>query len=105
MVWAASGVPALLRGRGGRTVDFSSGFSLLHVFLFYHVLRASAGVRMAGLLSEEQLLRDLRVLYANRPLQFNKLITKYYKGERAKQIIDTLKTWPSKRVATLGETA
>ncbi len=50
---------------------------------------------MAGLLSEEQLLRELRILYQNRPLQFNKLITKYYKGVRAKQIVDTLKTWPS----------
>jgi hypothetical protein len=50
---------------------------------------------MAGIISEEQLLRELRVLYANRPMQFTKLITKYYKGERAKQIIETLKTWPS----------
>jgi hypothetical protein len=50
---------------------------------------------MAGILSEEQLLRELRVLYQNRPLQFTKLITKYYKGARAKQIIDTLKIWPS----------
>jgi hypothetical protein len=50
---------------------------------------------MAGIISEEQLLRELRVLYANRPLQFTKLITKYYKGERARQIIETLKTWPS----------
>lgn len=50
---------------------------------------------MAGLLTDEQLVRELRVLYANRPLQFNKLIQKYYKGERAKQIIDTLKTWPA----------
>jgi hypothetical protein len=39
---------------------------------------------MAGILSEEQLLRELRVLYQNRPLQFTKLITKYYKGARAK---------------------
>ncbi len=53
-------------------------------------------IGMAGLLTEEQLLRELRVLYANRPLQFTKLVTKYYKGERAKQILDTLKTWPSK---------
>jgi hypothetical protein len=51
---------------------------------------------MAGLLTEEQLLRELRLLYANKPLQFTKVITKYYKGERAKQIIDTLKTWPAK---------
>ena len=51
-------------------------------------------VDMAGLLTEEQLLRELRVLYANRPLQFTKLILKYYKGERAKQVIETLKTWP-----------
>ncbi len=51
--------------------------------------------RMAGLLTDEQLVRELRVLYANRPLQFSKLIQKYYKGERAKQIIDTLKTWPA----------
>jgi hypothetical protein len=50
---------------------------------------------MAGIMSEEQLLRELRILYANRPMQFTKLITKYYKGERAKQILDTLKTWPS----------
>lgn len=50
---------------------------------------------MAGLLSDEQLVRELRVLYANRPLQFSKLVTKYYKGEHAKQIIDTLKTWPT----------
>jgi hypothetical protein len=50
---------------------------------------------MAGILTEEQLLRELRVLFANRPLQFTKLITKYYKGERAKQIIETLKAWPS----------
>ena len=45
---------------------------------------------MAGILTEEQLLRELRVLFANRPLQFTKLITKYYKGERAKQIIETV---------------
>ena len=50
---------------------------------------------MAGLLTEEELLRELRVLYANRPLQFNKLITKYYRGERAKRVIDTLRTWPA----------
>jgi len=50
---------------------------------------------MAGIMSEEQLLRELRVLYANRPAQFTRLITKYYKGERAKQILETLKTWPS----------
>lgn len=50
---------------------------------------------MAGILSEEELLRELRILYANRPLQFTKLVTKYYRGERAKQIIETLKTWPS----------
>jgi hypothetical protein len=50
---------------------------------------------MAGIMSEEQLLRELRVLYANRPAQFTKLITKYYKGERAKQILETLRTWPS----------
>jgi hypothetical protein len=50
---------------------------------------------MAGLLTEEQLLRELRVLYANKPMQFTKVITKYYHGERAKQIIDTLKTWPT----------
>jgi hypothetical protein len=50
---------------------------------------------MAGILSEEQLLRELRVLYANRPLQFTKLVMKYYKGDRAKQIIETLKAWPS----------
>ena len=49
---------------------------------------------MAGILTEEQLLRELRVLYANRPLQFAKLITKYYKGERAKLILETLKAWP-----------
>lgn len=49
---------------------------------------------MAGLLTDEQLARELRVLYANRPMQFNKLITKYYKGVRARQIIDTLSTWP-----------
>ncbi len=49
---------------------------------------------MAGLLSEEELLRELRVLYANRPLQFTKLVTKYYKGERARRVLDTLKTWP-----------
>jgi hypothetical protein len=52
-------------------------------------------ILMAGIISEEQLLRELRVLYANRPLQFTKMIMKYYKGERAKQIIETLKTWPS----------
>ena len=52
-------------------------------------------ILMAGIISEEQLLRELRVLYANRPLQFTKLIMKYYKGERAKQIVETLKTWPS----------
>ena len=57
--------------------------------------RSEIVVAMAGLLTEEQLLRELRVLYANRPLQFNKLIMKYYRGERAKQIIDTLRTWPS----------
>jgi hypothetical protein len=56
---------------------------------------ADEGILMAGIISEEQLLRELRVLYANRPLQFTKLIMKYYKGERAKQIIETLKTWPS----------
>ena len=50
---------------------------------------------MAGIMSDEQLLRELRVLYANRPMQFTKLITKYYKGERARQILETLKTWPS----------
>jgi len=50
---------------------------------------------MAGLLTEEELLRELRVLYANKPLQFEKLVTKYYRGERARRIIDTLKTWPS----------
>jgi hypothetical protein len=49
---------------------------------------------MAGILSDEQLVRELRVLYANRPLQFTKLITKYYGGARAKQIIETLKAWP-----------
>jgi len=50
---------------------------------------------MAGILSEEQLLRELRVLYANRPMQFTKLITKYYHGERARRILETLRTWPS----------
>jgi hypothetical protein len=50
---------------------------------------------MAGLLTDEQLVRELRVLYANKPMQFNRLIIKYYKGERAKQIIDTLRTWPT----------
>jgi hypothetical protein len=50
---------------------------------------------MAGIMTEEQLLRELRVLYANRPMQFTRLIIKYYKGERAKQILETLKTWPS----------
>ena len=35
---------------------------------------------MAGLLTDEQLVRELRVLYANKPMQFNKLITKYYQG-------------------------
>jgi hypothetical protein len=50
---------------------------------------------MAGIMSEEQLLRELRILYANKPLQFTKLIMKQYKGERAKQIIETLKVWPS----------
>jgi hypothetical protein len=49
---------------------------------------------MAGILTEEQLLRELRVLYANHPLQFTKLITKYYKGERSKMILETLKAWP-----------
>jgi hypothetical protein len=49
---------------------------------------------MAGLLTEEELLRELRVLYANHPLQFTKLITKYYKGQRARMVLDTLKTWP-----------
>jgi hypothetical protein len=56
---------------------------------------AAEDILMAGIISDEQLLRELRVLYANRPLQFTKLITKYYKGERARQIIETLKTWPS----------
>jgi hypothetical protein len=28
-------------------------------------------------------------------MQFTKLIMKYYKGARAKQIIETLKAWPS----------
>jgi hypothetical protein len=51
---------------------------------------------MAGLLTEEQLLRELRLLYANRPMQFTKLITKYYKGARARSIIETLQTWPTK---------
>lgn len=51
---------------------------------------------MAGILTEDELLRELRVLYANRPLQFTRLITKYYKGERAKMILETLRTWPSK---------
>ena len=51
---------------------------------------------MAGLLSEEELLRDLRVLYHNKPAQFSRLVTKYYKGERAKRILDSLKTWPTK---------
>ncbi|MDA4136181.1 MAG: hypothetical protein OK449_04165 [Thaumarchaeota archaeon] len=46
-------------------------------------------------MTDEQLVRELRVLYANKPMQFTKLITKYYKGARAQQIIDTLKTWPS----------
>jgi hypothetical protein len=50
---------------------------------------------MAGIMTDEQLVRELRVLYANRPMQFTKLVTKYYKGERAKQILDTLRTWPS----------
>lgn len=51
---------------------------------------------MAGLLSEEELLRELRVSHSNRPLQFGRMILKYYKGsERARQIIETLKTWPS----------
>jgi len=50
---------------------------------------------MAGILSEEQLLRELRVLYANRSMQFTKMIMKCYKGERAKQTIETLKAWPS----------
>jgi hypothetical protein len=36
---------------------------------------------MAGIMSKEQLLRELRILYANRPMQFTKLITKYHKGE------------------------
>jgi len=53
------------------------------------------GNDLAGLLTEEQLLRELRILYQNRPLQFARLITKYYKGARAKQIIDTLRIWPS----------
>lgn len=57
--------------------------------------RAVGNGHMAGIMSEEQLLRELRVLYANRPMQFTKLITKYYKGERARQILETLKTWPS----------
>ena len=56
---------------------------------------AAEDILMAGIISEEQLLRELRVLYANRPFQFTKLIMKYYKGERAKLIIETLKTWPS----------
>jgi hypothetical protein len=51
---------------------------------------------LAGILSEEQLIRELRLLYANKPLQFTRLIMKQYKGERAKQIIETLKVWPSK---------
>jgi hypothetical protein len=51
--------------------------------------------QVAGIMSEEQLLRELRILYANRPMQFTKLVTKYYKGERARQILETLKTWPS----------
>jgi hypothetical protein len=46
---------------------------------------------MAGIMSEEQLLRELRILYANRSMQFTKLITSI--RERAKQILDTLKTW------------
>jgi hypothetical protein len=50
---------------------------------------------MAGLLTEEQLLRELRILYQNRPLQFSRLVMKYYKGARAKEILDTLRTWPS----------
>jgi hypothetical protein len=50
---------------------------------------------LIGPMTEEQLLRELRVLYANRPMQFTRLIIKYYKGERAKQILETLKTWPS----------
>jgi hypothetical protein len=50
---------------------------------------------MAGIMSEEQLLRDMRIPYANRPMRFTKPITKYCKGERAKQTLDTLKTWPS----------
>lgn len=45
-------------------------------------------------MSDEQLARELRVLYANRPMQFTKLVMKYYKGERAKMILETLKTWP-----------
>ena len=49
---------------------------------------------MAGILTDEELLRELRVLYHNRPLQFGKVITKYYKGERAKMILETLKAWP-----------
>jgi hypothetical protein len=50
---------------------------------------------MAGLLTEERLLREIRILYQNRPVQFSKLVLKYYKGARAKQILDTLGTWPS----------
>ncbi|MDG6915375.1 MAG: hypothetical protein JRM86_00990 [Nitrososphaerota archaeon] len=45
-------------------------------------------------MSDEQLARELRVLYANRPLQFTKLVMKYYRGERAKMILETLKAWP-----------
>jgi hypothetical protein len=48
-------------------------------------------------MSDEHLVRELRVLYANRPMQFTKLVTKYYKGETAKQILDTLMTWPQAR--------
>ena len=50
---------------------------------------------MAGLLSEQQLLRELRILYQNRTPQFERLVMKYYRGARARQIIDTLKTWPA----------
>ena len=57
--------------------------------------KASGGEVRVGGDERHQLLRELRILSANRPMQFTKLMTKYYKGERAKQILETLKAWPS----------
>jgi hypothetical protein len=58
---------------------------------------------MAGILSEKQLLRELRVLYANRPMRFeaDNEVLQRREGQADSQDLEGLAVWMSLRIVTL----